>query len=85
MDATYTNSELVAFTAALRLGTKEQLTVGQRMDLGSFDSKVIAKEVLDFLAKDYPTIEAVEAAAATTSKQFRKLVEFGILTLTASY
>ena len=85
MDATYTKSELITFAYALQIGIEEQLTAEQQAALGPIDPTALAKEVMDFLARDFPTMEAVEAAAAKTSTQIHQLVDFGILSLTAGY
>jgi len=84
MDATYTDIELAVFTDAISLGIREHLTADQRLRFGYYESRKLAKEVLDLLAGDYPTVEAAEEALDSSSLQLQKLVEFGVIELTAS-
>jgi len=84
MDTTYTDIELAVFADAVSLGIREHFTVDQRLNLGYYESRALAKEVLDFLAGDYPTVEAAEEALDSSSLQLQKLVEFGVIELTAS-
>lgn len=82
MNATYTAREIEIASEVLKLAMQE-LTIGQRMELGKVDYPTLAEEVVKFFAKQ-PTawhLESEENLLAGTSKQFKSLYKFGVITI----